>query len=377
MQELRKDTRQLEVTLENQKPLASWSDGFRIASPDNKYKLLLGGYAQFDGRVFADDEANNGTTQFLVRRARLDVQGTLLQYFEFRLLPDFAPSTPILFDAYVDATYFPKFKLRFGKFKPPVGLERLQSATALTFVERGLPTNLVPNRDFGVQLFGDLWDGVLSYQLALVNGAPDNTNPTGDTDDGKDFAGRIFAAPLRNTPSHVLSGLGFGIAGTYGRERGNTTTPDVPQFRTFGQSVFFRYSGADTKATPQGSRDRLGPPFPDRAPGVVLPRPLWRAHRISAFAAIHPKGHDGPLSRSSRLAGGRVLRPYWRAGVFQGSDGRRPLRSMERQVGRMGGCGTVRTTGGGPRRLSERFCRSPGGRTASGRMGRWCQLVPQ
>jgi hypothetical protein len=61
-----------------------------------------------------------------------------------------------------------------------VGLERLQSGSELLFVERGLPTNLVPNRDVGAQLFGDLFDGTISYALGAFNGVPDLGN--GDLD---------------------------------------------------------------------------------------------------------------------------------------------------------------------------------------------------
>ena len=46
-------------------------------------------------------------------------------------------------------------KFRFGKFKPPVGLERLVSDSDMLFVERALPTDLVPNRDVGVQVYGE------------------------------------------------------------------------------------------------------------------------------------------------------------------------------------------------------------------------------
>jgi phosphate-selective porin OprO/OprP len=201
---LKKDQRQTEVNLENQKPLAGWSaaDGFTLTSPDGKlYKLRLGGYTQFDGRFFIHEKSASGVTdQFLFRRARIDLQGTVFKYFDFRILPDFAPSTPILFDAYLDANYIPEAKLRFGKFKPPVGLERLQGVRYIEFIERAQPTNLVPNRDFGVQLFGDLVNGILGYQLAIVNGVPDNSNPsTGDVNNDKDFDGRFFVLPFKNT----------------------------------------------------------------------------------------------------------------------------------------------------------------------------------
>jgi phosphate-selective porin OprO and OprP len=255
IKQLKKDERQLKVNVENQKPLAGWADGFNLASPDGSYKLRIGGYTQLDGRFFIDDRTNTETNQFIFRRARIDLSGTVAKYFDFRILPDFAPATPILFDAYVDANFTPLAKLRVGKFKGPVGLDRLQSATALPFIERDQPTNLVPNRDYGVQLFGDLVGGAFSYQLAIVNGAPDGSNPSnpGDTNDDKDFDGRIFAVPFKNTSIDLLKGLGLGVAGSFGHERGNSSNADLPTFKTFGQNTFFQYAGAvavNSSATP-------------------------------------------------------------------------------------------------------------------------------
>jgi phosphate-selective porin OprO and OprP len=257
-----KKERQPEGKVENQKPLASWADGFNIASQDGSYKLRIGGYLQTDGRFFVDDKNNTNTNEFVARRARLDFSGTVFKYFDFRILPDFAPSTPILFDAYIDANYIPEARVRVGKFRPPVGLERLQREPYLTFIERGQPTNLVPNRDFGGQLFGDLVNGALSYQLAIVNGVPDNSNPaSGDVNDDKDFDGRVFAVPFKDASIDLLKGLGFGVAGSYGRQRGNTSTPDLPSFRTFGQAKFFQYKGAvaaTTTALAQGPTIAFG-----------------------------------------------------------------------------------------------------------------------
>ena len=166
VRQLTRDQSQVQATLDTQKaakPLAGWSDGFVLNSQDGRFKLKVGAYVQTDGRFFFDDEDNKAKSEFVVRRARLDLQGTVFRYFDFRLLPDFGGSSVQLYDAYLDLNYFSQAKLRVGKYKPPIGLERLQSATSLMFVERGLPTNLVPTRDIGLQLFGEFWDGALSY----------------------------------------------------------------------------------------------------------------------------------------------------------------------------------------------------------------------
>jgi phosphate-selective porin OprO/OprP len=250
---LNHESRQHEVQIDNQirNPLVQWKDGFFISSTDNRFKLRIGAYTQADGRFFINDEANQNTNQFLLRRVRLDLQGTVFKYFDFRILPDFGGSSVQIYDSYLDFNYFPEATLRFGKFKPPVGLERLQSATSLMFVERGLPTNLVPNRDIGVQCFGDVLDGAVGYQLGIINGVPDNLNPTSvnDTNDDKDFVGRVFALPFTSTGVSALKSLGVGVAGSYGREGGNTSTPDVPTYKSTGQATFFSFNGSVTNAT--------------------------------------------------------------------------------------------------------------------------------
>jgi len=190
---LNRETRDHEAGIDILKryPLAQWKDGFIINSADNAYKLRISGYTHFDGRFFIDDDDDGDTNKFLFRRVRLSFDGTVARYFEFRIMPDFANSQLALFDAYTDIIYFPDFKLRIGKFKPPVGLERLESATALEFAERSLPTNLVPNRDLGVQLWGEPWNGQVTYAFGIFNGAQDGQNNDGDNTDDHQVDGLL------------------------------------------------------------------------------------------------------------------------------------------------------------------------------------------
>lgn len=259
VREINKDTRKLEVAEEDRtkaKPWGGWNlkDGFFLQSTDGAYKLKIGGYVQNDGRFFIDNEDDKTKSQFTVRRARLDIRGTLAQYFEFRLLPDFAGGKMVLQDAYVDAKYIPEAFVRVGKLKQPVGLERLQSATSLLFIERALPTQLVPNRDLGVFLMGDIARSVFSYQLGIADGVPDGKSNDNDTDlnSDKDFVGRVFGQPLLNSSVEALRGLGFGISGTYGRQQSNVSSPDMPTYKTSGQATFFQYR-SDSPATGAGT----------------------------------------------------------------------------------------------------------------------------
>ncbi len=235
-------------------------DGFSWKSADGDFALRLRGYFQLDGRFFSN-ETPSGVDTFLVRRARPIFEATVYRIFDFRLAPDFGQGTTVLFDGYVEARFSPALKLRAGKFKPPLGLERLQSATDLMFPERAQPTNLVPNRDVGVQLAGDLADARVQYAVGVFNGVVDGGNGDADNNDAKDLDGRLFFQPFV-TARNAASGLGFGIAGSTGDQAGTVSAPNLPAFRTGGQATFFSYrsdgSAAGTTIA-DGTRRRISP----------------------------------------------------------------------------------------------------------------------
>jgi phosphate-selective porin OprO/OprP len=223
-------------------------EGFTLQS--GEYKLQLRGYAQFDGRFFPGDEEKLAVDTFTIRRARPVLQGTLGRSFEFQIMPDFGGGVTVLQDAWLDFKPSAKLRVRVGKFKSPVGLERLQSATALNFVERAFPTLIVPNRDLGVMLHGQVAGGIVAYAAGIFDGAPDGGSVDADLNDGKDVDGRIFLSPFKKKKS-ALQGLGFGIAGTTGRQSG-----PLPAYKSSGQvSVITILTGI----TADGTRTRYSP----------------------------------------------------------------------------------------------------------------------
>jgi phosphate-selective porin OprO and OprP len=212
-------------------PVSAGSDGFTLQSENGEFRLQLRAYVQFDARFFPGDESARGVDTFLLRRVRPILQGALGRYFDFKIMPDFGGGTSTLQDAWLDFKPSPALRVRLGKDKSPVGLERLQSATALTFVERAFPTLIVPNRDVGVQLRGELGGGIVAYAAGVFDGAPDGGSVDRDLDDSKDLEGRIFVSPFKKGKS-ALRDLGFGIAGTTGSESGPLTV-----FRSTGQAA--------------------------------------------------------------------------------------------------------------------------------------------
>ncbi|HEU4563662.1 MAG TPA: porin [Gemmatimonadaceae bacterium] len=243
--------------------LVAGREGFSLESPDRAFQLRFRGYVQSDGRFVSQDASVPFANSFVMRRVRPVLEGTLYRNVGFRVMPDFGDGRSTLFDAHIDIHFHPAVALRAGKFKPPVGLERLQSATDLLFAERGMPTNLVPTRDVGVQLSGDIAGGALAYQAGVFNGATDLGNGDSDNGNGKDADARIFVQPFRAAGPGALRGLGIGIAGTHGVQRGTAASPFLPTYRSPAQQTVFAYradpaamatlaAGTHTRLSPQG-----------------------------------------------------------------------------------------------------------------------------
>lgn len=216
--------------------MAGFKDNaFVIASPKG-FKLRVGAILQYDGRFFVNEGTDKHVDTFAFRSTRLDLAATVYDHWDVRVVPDFAGGKIVVQDAYIDAHYVEAFKLRFGKLKVPFGLERLQDERNTTFTERGLPTLLAPNRDLGVQAFGERAGGVLAYQAGIFNGVADGGSGDADASDDKDLAARVFVKPV---PAYDI---GFGGAATYGEQHGHVATnTDVGTLRTAGQTTFFAF----------------------------------------------------------------------------------------------------------------------------------------
>jgi phosphate-selective porin OprO and OprP len=226
-------------------------DTFSITSPDKTFRLRVGGHLQLDGKTFADDSAHLVTDAFNIRRARPVFEGSLGKYVDFRFVPDLGNGQALVYDAYADIKIAPFASLRGGKFKTPLGLEVLQNDADRTFIENALPSDLVPNRDEGFQLHGDVAQRV-NYRVAVLNGAPDGANIDGANHNGKDVVGRIFATPFAPSGPELLKGLGFGVGASTGHQDEGAVLPTFKS--TGGQAVFFAYGTKTVSPFADGRR---------------------------------------------------------------------------------------------------------------------------
>jgi phosphate-selective porin OprO and OprP len=238
------------------------ANGLMVRSADSNFVMNVHGYVQADARYYLGDHSLANDT-LLLRRVRPVIEGSLFNKFDYRLMPDFgsgnvsgspAGNVAVLDDAYVNARLWPQLQLQVGKYKSPVGLERLQSTAELLFIETGYATQLTPNYDLGVEVHNSLFNTPINYAIGVFNGASDAGSDDFDTSDkGKDVAGRVFIQPFLTSDNQALNKLGFGVGGSFGHHDGPLAT-----YKTPGQQTIFTYTNT---ASAGGQQYRVDPQF--------------------------------------------------------------------------------------------------------------------
>lgn len=308
------------------------TQGFSIASSNNDWQVGFHGILQGDGRFFANGTDKTPST-FYLNRARPILTATFDKYYDFNVTPDFGQGKVVLQDGFINASNIPWAQLRVGKFKTPFGLERLQVDTYVLFSERAETNNLVPNRDYGAMLHGEFFDNRLGYQLAIMNGVPNNTATVeSDINDGKDFIGRIFALPFKDTEYPWARGLGLGFAATYGDERGSTTSI----YKTYGQVTWFSYNSGVTAA---GRRYRLSPQgYYYWGPFGLLAEYVSDTHALNRDIVLKEGKFTKPVNNYSTFTddGYSVEAMYALTGESESYTGLTPFRNFNPEEGGWG-----------------------------------------
>lgn len=156
---------------------------------------------------YATSTVESYNSQFFFRRARIEADITVNEFFEARLQPEFGGFTAELKDAYVKLNFSPGFQVTVGQFKRPFDLFELASSTDLSLIERdgrvgGVSTCAgvgsvcsysrlterlgFADRDIGVRVGGGR--GKVAYEASMTNGAGQNV---ADENDAKSFSGRV------------------------------------------------------------------------------------------------------------------------------------------------------------------------------------------
>ncbi len=307
--------------------------GFGIRSADGASQLRIHGQLQADSRWFLGDTSlSDRLDTFLLRRFRPGFDGTLFNIADFRFTPDFAGGTTVVFDAYADIHPTPYLRLRAGKFKTPLGLERLQADQDLVFIERALTQFLTPTRDVGLALWGDVAGGIGSYSVGVYNGGADNSNADLDSNHAKDFTARLLIQPFKAEPLRALGALGLHIAVSKGDRRGLPTAPQLGSYKTSGQNTFFSYLAP--ASDPDGSKtvfayltqSRIDPGiFYYYGPFGVLGEAVWSRQEVRKGNATATLTNKAVHATASVVLGGK-----------NGYDGATPSQPLDFARGTLG-----------------------------------------
>jgi len=205
-------------------PRVGYKKGFFIESADGNYKLIIGGYGQFQFNYLNENGEQEYT--FRIRRARLAFKGHLFTpKFTYKLQLDLANfRTDLLLDFYVDYKILGKdLRVSLGQQNTPYIRQQLISSSAQMFVDRslaskefvndddvdtdgdGVADRLIKNgRDLGIMLHGTPFENKMEYQVAIFNGhGINNINLNNDF---------LYMTRL---VWNVLGDVGYGYEGDY------------------------------------------------------------------------------------------------------------------------------------------------------------------
>lgn len=196
-------------------PLAGYTNGAPfIRSRDSNFVLFPNGRVNIDAFFFPSrgDTQSAGTTPdgvtdqrprdtIFVRRARAELNGTLLKRIDFLISGEFATiplgaQSSTISDAFVNANFTPWANVMFGQFDAPFTLENRTVDKYLDFMERSITVRafgIPSNKELGLMVHGLAPSRIFHYEVGVFNGDGINVrNP----DNHFDLMGRAYVAPL-------------------------------------------------------------------------------------------------------------------------------------------------------------------------------------
>lgn len=216
------DSIRAEAALLQQQTDASRKSFFVMAAR----QMQLTGYSQFRYQFFQEPGKHNS---FDIRRARVDLKGSVTPVFAYRIQVDFADK-PKMIDAYGEMKLADYFSVMAGQFKVPFSIENLTSSNKLEMIDRSQVVEALAarskdvignqnGRDVGIQIGGSLLKAkdlpLIEYRIAAFNGSGINVSDTANN--AKDICGRLILTPFK----------GFTFGGGIYNGWDKTLKPDV------------------------------------------------------------------------------------------------------------------------------------------------------
>ncbi|WP_298273557.1 porin [Geobacter sp.] len=174
--------------------------GFTFQTPDDKFKLAIGGRLQARYTFTDKDNANGSvsdTSEWRVRRMKMWMKGhAYTKDLTYKLQANFVDggSEKLLEDAFLNYRLMDEVQLLAGQDKVPFARQELTSSGAQQFVDRSNTTDTFkPGRDIGAMLHGQIEKGLVEYAFGWYGGA--GQSKTRSTNDNA-IAARIEFNPF-------------------------------------------------------------------------------------------------------------------------------------------------------------------------------------
>jgi tetrahydromethanopterin S-methyltransferase subunit G len=196
------DSIRAEAALSQQQADASKKSFFITAAR----QMQLTGFTQVRFQAFQESGKHSS---FDIRRARVDLKGSITPVFSYRLQADFA-GNPKLLDAYGEIKLADYFTITAGQFKIPFSMENLAPVNKMEMIDFSQVVealvartkDVIGNqngRDIGVQFGGTIFKikdlPLIEYRLGVFNGSGINVADTANS--AKDIVGRLIFTPLK------------------------------------------------------------------------------------------------------------------------------------------------------------------------------------
>ncbi len=171
---------------------------------------------------YYDNPNGEESNSFTVKRAPLWIQARITPRWSFRIMYNFANTK--LQELYTDyrVTNNGALSVRLGQFKHPFTMENPISGKVVDYIDSyslatqhlaalgGDPlSGISAGRDLGLMIFGDFANGVINYQLAVMNGQGINTK---DGNNNKDLVAKLDIRPVKGLRFVATGYLGKGHA---------------------------------------------------------------------------------------------------------------------------------------------------------------------
>jgi len=190
--------------------------------PFGRLHVDMGSFDQDAANKAVVGNARNGID---IRRARFGFEGEGFDTWFYRFDVDFVnvdpqvQTRPVILDAYLDTQNLPLLgTFRFGHFREPFSIERLDSTHDLPFLERSAVVNtLTPFRNMGGMFFNWNEEETHTWACGLFD---ENTNELGESlrdRAGLAFTGRTTWLPYYDEPSQGRYLLHLGASYSYRR----------------------------------------------------------------------------------------------------------------------------------------------------------------